>query len=97
LVEEVSVSAEEYLPGGSGGTLPGSIAVHAGVLESDARVLAECAERLRGIADRLDAYGAAPGWLRETMHAHLAACAAASGDLAAAASRLHDYADRAHR
>ncbi len=77
--------------------VPESLAAHAAVLQSDARALAECAERLRQIEARLQAGGAAPQWLREAVDAHLAACAAASADLAEAAARLHRYADRARR
>jgi hypothetical protein len=74
-----------------------AIAVHAGVLRSDARVLAECAERLREIESRLSEGGVAPEWLRETVNAHIAACVVASGDLAEAATRLRVHADRAGR
>jgi hypothetical protein len=74
-----------------------AIAVHAGVLQSDARVLAECAERLREIEARLGGSGVAPEWLRETVNAHVAACVVASDDLAAAATRLRVHADRTGR
>jgi hypothetical protein len=77
--------------------VPDATAVHAGVLESDARALAECAERLREIAARLGADGAAPEWLRETVNAHIAACVVASADLAGAATRLRVYLDRTGR
>ncbi|WP_433246108.1 hypothetical protein ACQPYK_44645 [Streptosporangium sp. CA-135522] len=77
--------------------VPEAIAAHAAVLQSDARVLAECAERLREIEARLGADGAAPPWLRETVNAHITACAVASDDLAEAAVRLHAYADHISR
>lgn len=77
--------------------VPDRIAAHAVVLRSDARVLAECAERLREIEASLEADGAAPQWLRESVNAHLAACAVAAADLTEAASRLHRYAERARR
>ncbi|MFI7053284.1 hypothetical protein ACWDOR_13245 [Streptosporangium canum] len=77
--------------------VPQAITTHAKVLRSDARVLAECAERLREIGARLDGDGVAPEWLRETVNAHIAACTAASADLAEAATRLHVYADRTRR
>ncbi|MER5323239.1 hypothetical protein [Streptosporangium roseum] len=77
--------------------VPEAIATHAGVLRSDARVLAECAERLREIGVRLDGEGATPEWLRETVNAHIAACTVASADLAEAAARLRAYADRTRR
>ncbi|WP_405150114.1 hypothetical protein OG589_16715 [Sphaerisporangium sp. NBC_01403] len=77
--------------------VPEAIAVHAGVLRSDALVLADCAERLRDIEARLEAEGAAPAWLRETVNAHIAACLTASADLAEAATRLDVYADRTRR
>ncbi|MDP9842051.1 hypothetical protein [Streptosporangium lutulentum] len=73
------------------------IAVHAGILRSDARVLTECAERLREIEARLGGEGVAPGWLRETVKAHIDACVVASGDLAEAATRLRAHADQARR
>ncbi|MEU6999787.1 hypothetical protein [Nonomuraea sp. NPDC046570] len=75
--------------------VPEGIAGHAGVLESDARALAECAERLREIEVRLEAGGAAPPWLYEAVNAHLAACAEAAADLVAASARLRTYAERA--
>ncbi|MEU8271409.1 hypothetical protein AB0B89_30145 [Sphaerisporangium sp. NPDC049002] len=77
--------------------VPEAIALHAGVLRSDALVLADCAERLRDIGARLDAEGAAPQWLRDTVNAHIAACLRASTDLDEAATRLGVYADRARR
>ncbi|MEV7969393.1 hypothetical protein AB0O34_25920 [Sphaerisporangium sp. NPDC088356] len=77
--------------------VPEAIAVHAGVLRSDALVLADCAERLREIEARLDADGAAPQWLRDTVNAHIAACLTASADLDEAATRLDVYAGRARR
>lgn len=77
--------------------VPDAIAVHAGVLRSDARALVECAERLREIGIRLDEDGIAPQWLRETVAAHIAACAAASDDLAEAATRLRVHAARTRR
>ncbi|GAA3126599.1 hypothetical protein [Streptosporangium carneum] len=77
--------------------VPERIAVHAEVLRSDARALAECAERLRRIEADLEAGGAAPQWLRESVRAHLAACAAAATDLTEAATRMRGYAERAAR
>ncbi|MEV8636701.1 hypothetical protein AB0395_34170 [Streptosporangium sp. NPDC051023] len=74
--------------------VPEGIAEHAAILRSDARVLAECAERLREIEARLEAAGVAPPWLRTSMEAHLAACAAASDDLTQAAATLRHYAER---
>ncbi|GAA3149077.1 hypothetical protein [Nonomuraea roseoviolacea] len=71
---------------------PASITAHAVVLETDARTLAECAERLRGITERLEAGGVAPRWLRQAVNAHLAACATAAADLATAAAHLRHYA-----
>ncbi|MGP3930433.1 hypothetical protein [Nonomuraea sp. KM88] len=76
---------------------PAVIAAHAKVLQSDARALADCAERLQRIGARLEADGIAPPWLREAVNAHLAACAAAAADLSAAAARLSGYAGRAGR
>ncbi|MDP9864806.1 MULTISPECIES: hypothetical protein [Streptosporangium] len=78
-------------------TAPQAIAAHAEVLRSDARVLTECAQRLREIGAKLDGADTAPQWLRETLNAHIAACAAASDDLAGAATLLRLYADRAGR
>ncbi|TDE48497.1 hypothetical protein E1295_21095 [Nonomuraea mesophila] len=72
-----------------------AIAAHAQVLQSDARVLADCAERLRTIGARLEADGLAPRWLREAIDAHLAACTTAAADLTAAAAHLRRYAERA--
>ncbi|MFC4118938.1 hypothetical protein [Nonomuraea zeae] len=74
---------------------PAAINAHAEVLRSDARALTACAERLRAIEVGLEAAGAAPHWLRASVSAHLAACAAAAADLEAAAQRLRHYADRA--
>ncbi|MET9342234.1 MULTISPECIES: hypothetical protein [unclassified Nonomuraea] len=68
------------------------IAAHAMVLQTDARALAECAERLREIEAKLEEAGAAPPWLRHSVAAHLAACVAASADLAEAAAWLRRYA-----
>ncbi|MEO3884704.1 hypothetical protein [Nonomuraea sp. B5E05] len=76
---------------------PAVIAAHAKVLQSDARALADCAERLRTIGARLEADGIAPPWLREAVNAHLAACTAAAADLSAAAAHLGGYAGRARR
>ncbi|TDD05081.1 hypothetical protein [Nonomuraea diastatica] len=76
---------------------PTVIAAHAEVLQSDARALADCAERLQTIEARLEADGIAPRWLREAVNAHLAACAAAAADLSAAAAHLSRYAERARR
>ncbi|MGW4423204.1 hypothetical protein [Streptosporangium sp. NPDC004631] len=75
--------------------VPEGIVGHAAVLQSDARALVECAERLRAIEAGLEAGGVAPPWLREAVNAHLAACAAAVADLAEAAARLRRYAERA--
>ncbi|MEV7010021.1 hypothetical protein [Streptosporangium sp. NPDC051022] len=72
------------------------LAAHAAVLRADARALTECAERLREIEARLEAHGAAPPWLSESVGAHLAACATAAADLAEAAARLHRYGGRTH-
>ncbi|NBE99047.1 hypothetical protein FE391_36260 [Nonomuraea sp. KC401] len=72
-----------------------AIAAHAQILQSDARALTDCAERLRTIGARLEADGFAPRWLREAVDAHLAACATAAADLTAAAACLRRYADRA--
>ncbi|MFD1934583.1 hypothetical protein ACFSKW_24230 [Nonomuraea mangrovi] len=72
--------------------VPEVIAAHAMVLRSDARALAECAERLREIEAKLEEAGAAPPWLRQSVRAHLAACAAASADLTEAAAWLCRYA-----
>ncbi|GAA3816713.1 hypothetical protein GCM10022226_41720 [Sphaerisporangium flaviroseum] len=77
--------------------VPDAIEAHAGVLQSDARVLAECAERLRDIGARLAGDGAAPEWLRETVDAHVAACVTAAADLAEAATRLRVHAARPAR
>jgi predicted metal-dependent hydrolase len=77
--------------------VPGAIAAHAEVLRSDARLLAQCAERLREIGARLGGSAAAPAWLRETLDAHIAACATASADLDDAAALLGVYAGRARR
>ncbi|MEU8247847.1 hypothetical protein [Nonomuraea sp. NPDC048916] len=74
-----------------------AIAAHAMVLRSDARALAECAERLHEIEAGLEAGGVAPPWLREAVNTHLAACAAAAADLTMAAARLRRYAERAPR
>ncbi|GHH72700.1 hypothetical protein GCM10017673_28040 [Streptosporangium violaceochromogenes] len=71
-----------------------TIAAQAEVLWSDARALTECADRLREIEAGLEAGGAAPGWLRASVNAHLAACAEAAADLAEAAARLTHYAER---
>lgn len=71
------------------------IAAHAVVLESDARALAECAERLRAIEAGLKAAGVAPPWLCQAVEAHVAACATAAADLATAAARLRRYAGTA--
>ncbi|MFC4529727.1 hypothetical protein [Sphaerisporangium dianthi] len=75
-------------------TVPEAVAGRAEVLRDDARVLAECAERLRDIGDRMRAEGAAPEWLRDTLDSHIRACLTASGDVAEAASRLESYAAR---
>jgi hypothetical protein len=77
--------------------VPDATETHAGVLQSDARVLAECAERLRDIGARLAGDGAAPEWLRETVNAHVAACVTASADLAQAATLLRAHAGRTAR
>ncbi|MFF5209211.1 hypothetical protein [Streptosporangium sp. NPDC000396] len=74
---------------------PAAIIVHATVMRSDAGALAECAERLREIEARLEAGGAAPPWLRESVNAHRTACDAAAADLAEAAARLRHFAERA--
>lgn len=71
------------------------IAVHARTLESDAQALTDCAERLREIEAKLEDGGVAPQWLREAVNAHQVACVVAAADLAAAAARLHRYAERA--
>ncbi|MEV4158720.1 hypothetical protein [Nonomuraea dietziae] len=72
--------------------VPEDIAAHAAVLQRDALVLSECVERLRAIEARLEEAGAAPPWLRDSVRAHLAACAAASADVAEAAAWLRRYA-----
>ncbi|NUW32381.1 hypothetical protein HTZ77_13210 [Nonomuraea sp. SMC257] len=72
---------------------PAPITAHAVVLETDARALAECAERLREISERLEAGGVAPRWLRHAVNAHLAACTTAAADLTTAAAHLRHYAD----
>ncbi|MEU0568506.1 hypothetical protein ABZ297_24420 [Nonomuraea sp. NPDC005983] len=72
-----------------------AIAAHAVVLQSDARALTECAERLHEIEARLEAGGLAPPWLREAVNAHLVACVAAAADLTTAAAHLRRYAERA--
>ncbi|MEU7897194.1 hypothetical protein AB0B45_30560 [Nonomuraea sp. NPDC049152] len=72
--------------------VPEVITAHAMVLQSDAHALAECAERLRKIEAKLEEAGAAPPWLRQSVRAHLAACAAASADLAEASAWLRRYA-----
>ncbi|MBB2912466.1 hypothetical protein FHS43_003749 [Streptosporangium becharense] len=74
-----------------------AIAAHAAVLRSDARVLAECAERLREIGAGLEAAGVAPQWLRESVNTHLTACVTAAADLDAAAAHLSHYAGRTCR
>ncbi|GGO60871.1 hypothetical protein [Nonomuraea cavernae] len=71
-----------------------AIAAHAVVLQSDARTLAECVERLRKIEAGLEAGGLAPPWLREAVTAHLGACVAAAADLSVAAAHLHRCAGR---
>ncbi|MFG3441980.1 hypothetical protein ACGF0J_32445 [Nonomuraea sp. NPDC047897] len=76
---------------------PSLITAHAAVLQSDARTLAECAERLQAIRARLEAGGCAPRWLRAAVEAHLAACATAAADLTTAATHLRRYAERAYR
>ncbi|MDF5753252.1 hypothetical protein [Spongiactinospora sp. TRM90649] len=76
---------------------PSEIAVHAATLRDDARALDDCAERLRAVETELTAGGAAPAWLRESVAAHLAACATAAADLGTAADRLRDYAGRSTR
>ncbi|GAA3473215.1 hypothetical protein [Nonomuraea roseola] len=72
--------------------VPEDIAGHAAVLQEDALALSECAERLRAIEARLEEAGAAPPWLRDSVRAHLAACAMASADVAEAAAWLRRYA-----
>ncbi|MEU4545714.1 hypothetical protein [Nonomuraea dietziae] len=72
--------------------VPEDIAGHAAVLQEDALALSECAERLRAIEARLEEVGAAPPWLRDSVRAHLAACAMASADVAEAAAWLRRYA-----
>ncbi|MFI7128055.1 hypothetical protein ACIBQ1_20320 [Nonomuraea sp. NPDC050153] len=72
-----------------------AIIAHAEVLRSDARALAACAERLRGIEAELKAGGGAPHWLHASVTAHLAACVAAAADLETSARRLRRYADEA--
>ncbi|MBB6346993.1 hypothetical protein ACWGH8_22455 [Nonomuraea muscovyensis] len=74
---------------------PAVIAAHAVVLQSDARALADCAERLQAIGASLESGGEAPHWLREAVNAHLAACATAAADLTTAAARLRRYAAHA--
>ncbi|MBB4918846.1 hypothetical protein [Streptosporangium saharense] len=73
---------------------PERIAARVELLRSDVRRLADCAERLRRVEAELDAGGAAPPWLRETVRAHLEACAVAAADLAEAEARLSRYAER---
>lgn len=73
---------------------PAAIAAHAETLRSDARALADCAERLRAIEARLEEEGVAPHWLRASIQAHLTACTTAATDLATAAAHLRRCAER---
>jgi hypothetical protein len=72
-----------------------AVSAHAETLEADARALTECADRLLRIEAELG--DAAPGWFREAVHAHITACARASGDLAEVAARLRVHAAHARR
>ncbi|GAA3971048.1 hypothetical protein GCM10023085_61570 [Actinomadura viridis] len=73
------------------------ISAHARVLGADAGTLAECAARLRRIADRLRSHDAAPPWLYAVLDGHITACVVASADLADASGRLEEYAAAARR
>ncbi|MEU1880081.1 hypothetical protein ABZ470_22445 [Streptosporangium sp. NPDC020072] len=73
---------------------PQRIAARVELLRSDVRRLADCAERLRRIEAELEEGGAAPPWLRESVRAHLDACAVAAADLTEAEVRLSRYAER---
>ncbi|QLY28935.1 hypothetical protein [Nocardia huaxiensis] len=58
----------------------------------DARLLAERAQALRDIADRVGGAGTAPDWFERTVGEHIERCLIAAGDLAEAADRLDEHA-----